>query len=263
MLSVYILSIRRFSPVLSTLEDRKIFHDLLRVETQRQRLSESPGEVLLSVAANFLARPFAAGTLEQGGRERLIINLRQLDCFTFVENTAVLARLIKAGTTSFADFAASLKATRYRQGLLNGYSSRLHYFSDWIYDCEAKGFLQDITRQIGGERLHKNINFMTAHLKRYPALKRLSEYSRMLTVEKACSARPLYHIPKEGLRACADKINNGDLIAITTDTEGLDVTHAGIAVHKKRGLHLLHASQRAGKVIVSEETLYGDRKSVV
>jgi hypothetical protein len=38
--------------------------------------------------------------------------------------------------------------------------------------------------------------------------------------------------------------------------EGIDVSHAGIAVRGRRGLYLLHASSAAGSVVLSAVTLY-------
>ncbi|MDO9585108.1 MAG: DUF1460 domain-containing protein, partial [Syntrophales bacterium] len=204
-------------------EDRKIFHGLLRSARWREDSVKSSGELVIAVGVRFLGTPYVPNTLEQGGKEELVINLRQMDCFTFVENTVVLAGLIKAGKTSFADFAASLMAVRYRNGLPDGYASRLHYFSDWLYDNREKGFIKDMTRATGGESFPKEIKFMTSNRDKYPALKREESFVRMLAVERACSGRALYHIPKAKLTICADEIKNGDLIAITTDIEGLDV----------------------------------------
>jgi hypothetical protein len=242
--------------LLATPEDKKKFYALLRSNRWKKGLPVSPGELVLAVGAHFLERPFAARTLEQDDGESLVINLRQLDCFTLIENTVVLAGMIRAGKTSFADFAAALKTARYRKGLLAGYSSRLHYFSDWLADNREKGVIKDITGEIGGERFYKKINFMTTNADKYPSLKCPGVYRRMLTVEQTCSERSLYHIPKTRLRECAHQIQNGDLIAITTDMEGLDVIHVGFGVKVKRGLHLLHASQQAGRVLVSRETVY-------
>lgn len=42
-------------------------------------------------------------------------------------------------------------------------------------------------------------------------------------------------------------IKDGDIIAITTHTPGLDVAHMGIAAYRKGKLHLLHASSAQGK----------------
>ncbi len=72
-------------------------------------------------------------SLEKDGDEQLVINLTGLDCTTFLENSLALARCIKKGTTSFEDYLEELQFIRYRDGVIDGYTSRLHYFSDWIY----------------------------------------------------------------------------------------------------------------------------------
>ncbi len=77
----------------------------------------------------------------------------------------------------------------------------------------------------------------------------------MRIVEAACSRRTLHHIPKARVKEMENRIESGDIIAITTDAAGIDVGHVGIAVRVRRGLRLLHASSRAGKVILSDATL--------
>ncbi|MDP2267594.1 MAG: DUF1460 domain-containing protein [Deltaproteobacteria bacterium] len=242
--------------LLSMPEDHDIFHALLRAVPKPAGRPDDPGELLLAVATFFLDTPFAPQTLEQENGEQLVINLRQLDCFTLVENTVVLARLIRTGQTTWPEFAAALQASRYRQGRLDGYADRLHYFSDWLDDNQSQGLLQDITPALGGTPWRKEINFMTAHRNQYLCLGSLDTYRRLLRVEKTCSARSYHHIPQASVPVCSRQIKNGDLIAITTAIAGLDVVHVGLAVHLPRGLHLLHASQRAGRVIISPETLY-------
>ena len=69
--------------------------------------------------------------------------------------------------------------------------------------------------------------------------------------------RTLFLIQKKGLKSVEDRIRDGDLIAITTNTEGLDVQHVGFAVREKNRIHLLHASSKEGKVVFSKKTLYG------
>ncbi|MCX6999669.1 MAG: DUF1460 domain-containing protein, partial [Candidatus Sumerlaeota bacterium] len=65
-----------------------------------------------------------------------------------------------------------------------------------------------------------------------------------------------HHIPKTALGKLGDAVENGDLIAITTSIEGLDVIHVGLAVRLRKGLHLLHASEVEKKVVISDVTLY-------
>ena len=79
-----------------------------------------------------LGRPYVAATLELfPDEEQLIVNTRQLDCTTLVETVAALTICRQQGHTSFADYCTVLRQLRYRQGICQGYPSRLHYFSDW------------------------------------------------------------------------------------------------------------------------------------
>jgi hypothetical protein len=233
-------------------EDRRIFQKLVHSLADGER---PVGELAVAVGRFFLGRPYAAGTLEKRGPERLVVNLRQFDCFTLVENAAALARLIGADEKDFAGYLAALEAMRYRGGLLNGYASRLHYFSDWLRDNERKRILKDVTREIGGSPFPGEIGFMTRHSGMYPALRNQEVWRQMRIAERRCSRRRLFHIPKKELKELESGIRDGDLIGVTTDTEGLDVVHAGLAVRVKKKLHLLHASRTAGMVLLSPETL--------
>ena len=78
----------------------------------------------------------------------------------------------------------------------------------------------------------------------------------MKSIEKTISRRSLFFIPKKTLGRLEDRIRDGDLIAITTNTKGLDVQHVGLAARVKNRIHLLHASSIEGKVVLSKKTLY-------
>jgi hypothetical protein len=139
---------------------------------------------------------------------------------------------------------------------LQGYPSRLHYFSDWIHDNHKKGIVRDITIKIGGKSYRKPLTFMTTHPELYPPLNEATHLRRMKSVERNISKRPLSFISKKTLRCLEGQIRDGDLIAITTNAEGLDVQHVGLAVRVKNRVHLLHASSQEGKVVLSKKTLY-------
>jgi hypothetical protein len=210
---------------------------------------------MIEAGKYFLGTPYAKNAIEREGPEELVINLRQMDCFTLVENVLALARLIKSGKSDFGDYADALAAIRYRRGRLEGYSSRLHYFSDWIFDNQRKGIVQNISRRLGGQPYLKKIDFMTRYADRYPALQDRNIYRQMAAVERRMRRRVLYYIPKQFVRNMESRIADGDLIAVTAAAEGLDVTHVGLAVHAEKTLHLLHASSAVRKVVISKETL--------
>jgi hypothetical protein len=268
-------------------EDRKIFEELIRFLDKKKISAKLPGQLMLEIGKFFLGTPYVAGILETKRAEHLVVNLREHDCITFVENVLALVWLVEphgqspwhstsrpSGATSrpnvrgsyavrvksreksFEAFRRLLQKIRYRQGRLQGYSSRLHYFSDWIHDNQKKGIVRDITAEIGGRPLRKAMTFMTTHPDLYPPLKNAANLRRMKSVERTIGRRSLFFIPKKSLGRLEDRIQDGDLIAITTNTEGLDIQHVGLASKVKNRIHLLHASSIERKVVLSKKTLY-------
>jgi hypothetical protein len=237
-------------------QDQRIFEELTRFLDKRKASGTFPDQLMLEIGKFFLETAYGVGTLETKGAERLVVNLREFDCFTFVENVVAVAGCLKSWQKSFEAFRRVLKKTRYRNGRMQGYASRLHYFSDWIHDNQRKGLLRDVTSKIGGTPFRKTINFMTTHPDLYSALKDVVNLKRLKSVERAISRRSMFFISKEGLRHSEDRIHDGDIIAITANTEGLDVQHVGLAVRVKNRIYLLHASSTECKVRLSKKTLY-------
>lgn len=233
--------------------DRKIFAALTRTFTREK--ANTAGEWIIRLGLHFLGAPYAAGTLEKEGPETLVINLRQFDCLTFLENIIALTQLFLSDHVSFERYRETLEIIRYRQGRLNGYASRLHYFTDWLFDNERKGIVKNISRIPCGQPFSKKINFMTEHPDHYPALKDRDVYRQIRAIERRIQQRVCHYVPRASLKKIENRIVDGDLIAVTTRTEGLDVTHVGIAVHVRHGIHFLHASSLAGSVIISTEPL--------
>lgn len=237
-------------------QDRRIFRKLIKYLGKKKTSRKILGQLMLGIGRLFLGKPYLAGTLETKKAEHLIVNLREFDCVTFVESLVTLVWCLRSREKSFEAFRRLLRRIRYRQGRLQGYPSRLHYFSDWIHDNQKKGFLKDVTRKIGGRLVRKAIDFMTAHPDLYPQLENMVNLRKMRVIERRISRRSFFFIPKKDLRRLEDRIGDGDIIGITTNTEGLDVQHVGLAVRVKDRIHLLHASSFEGRVVLSEETLY-------
>jgi hypothetical protein len=233
--------------------DEEICRDKFDVAA-RESLHERPiGEVIAAMGVSFLGTPYVAGTLEAPD-EHLVINLRGLDCVTFVENVLTLSRCIKSGRTSFDDYKAQLQFIRYRDGNIDGYPSRLHYFSDWIGDNERKNIVRDMSREIG-VRQRKQIHFMTSHPTSYKLLANGRFLEKIRETESVLSARDHYYVPKAQLSEVEALIESGDIIAITTSIDGLDVIHTGLALRSNGVLKYLHAPLSKGKVQISEQSL--------
>ncbi len=237
-------------------KDRTIFDELIRHFDREKPSLEYPDQLIPEIGKFFLGTPYVAGSIETKAAEHLIVNLREYDCVTFVENIVALVRLIRSRQESFEAFRKLLQKIRYRHGRLQGYSFRLHYFSDWIHDNQKKGIVRDVTAEIGGRPFKKTLTFMTTHPDLYPALKDAANLRRMKFLERIISQRPLFFIPRKTLRRSEDRLRDGDLIAITTNREDLDVQHVGFAARVRNRIHLLHASGVEGKVILSKDTLY-------
>ena len=223
-----------------------------------EKLAEKPiGDVIAEIGKSFIGTDYLAHGLESDGDEQLVINLTGLDCTTFLENSLILARCIKKGKTTFEDYEKELQFVRYRDGKIDQYPSRLHYFSDWIYDNMKKGVVEDITKEIGGVKIKFKVDFMSTHPDSYKQLKENPDFLPIIKKqEKEINCREYYYIPKEELSSKEEFIHNADLIAITTNVEGLDIGHTGIAVKMDDGrIHLLHAPNENTKVQISNEPL--------
>ncbi|MDR0814504.1 MAG: DUF1460 domain-containing protein [Bacteroidales bacterium] len=206
------------------------------------------------LASFFMDTPYVGGTLEGDSTERLRMNLRELDCFTFVENILALHLLLNDTDKSFERFCSILERIRYRSGTLNGYLSRLHYTSEWLCDNEKKGILSLPTLP-ASETFSPMVSFMSTHCDNYPALKANPTWcARILHIENEVNKLNLRYIPKESITKKSG-IRDGDVIAITTHIKGLDISHVGFALRKNGVIYLLHASSEAKKVIVSSEPL--------
>ena len=195
-------------------------------------------------------------TLEGNQTEQLVVRLDAFDCVTYVESVLALVACLQNGESTYADYQRHLTSLRYRSGKIDGYPSRLHYSCDWAFDNGLRGNMHDVTKDIGGELRDKEISFMSRHRSAYAALAEDdANLAAIKTVEADINTREYYFIPEARLRALENKIQDGDVLALTTKIEHLDIAHLGFAVHVKGRLHLLHASSKHGKVLVSPETL--------
>ena len=241
-------------------KDKQAFEDKI-IEVDGL-LEEDFGQTIVAVGKSFLGTPYVAKTLEIGEIETLVVNLHGLDCTTYVENVLAFSLLLKEGKSDFNSFTKELETIRYKNGKLDGYASRLHYFSEWIANNEEKGLLKDITSEIGGKEITKEINFMSSHRELYPFLKDDANYEKIQASENYLNNQSICILPQDKIEASEHLIRSGDIIALTTSINGLDITHTGIASLEKDGrIHLLHASS-SGEVKISELPLVDYLKKV-
>ncbi len=238
-------------------KDVEVCNSKFKLAVEKNLEDKPIGDVIVAIGKSFIGIDYAAHTLEKGDKETLVIDLTGLDCTTFLENSLVFARCIKENKTTFKDYENELTKIRYRDGEINQYPSRLHYFADWVYNNEKKGIVKNMSKDIGGDSLTFNLDWMTTHPELYVQLKDNPAFIHVIrTQEEAINKREYYYIPKEKVSLVEEKINNGDLIAITSNVKGLDINHVGIAVRSDDGrIHFMHAPNVGYKVQITEVPL--------
>ena len=216
-------------------------------------------ELVEFYAKKLLDIPYVAHTLE-GDTEMLTINIDELDCTTYVETVYALASTTLSHRTTWRDFANKLESVRYRNGIMNDYTSRLHYISEWIIDNSARGNLEEITTDFGGHKhLIKTIDFMSKHREYYPAMQDSIIFEKIRNAEIGYRSHRFPYIKKELLysKNIINTFESGDIIAMVTKTKGLDISHLGIVLKENNKLYFINASM-GGKKVQIEKSLFAD-----
>lgn len=220
------------------------------------------GNDVLFFARQFLGRPYVAHTLEGHDPERLVVNLRGLDCTTFVETVYALTLTKRQNSDSFSDFCHNLESLRYRGGKMNGYLSRLHYFTWWMHDNAARGNVAEVRLpEALTAPLYVRNHYMSRHPQLYGMLRRHPEWTDSIAAQERQANGSDGSYLREGATAGNGRqlaaIHDGDLIAIVTTKDGLDYSHLGLAVWGKDGrLHMMHASTIYKRVVEDRTDLY-------
>ena len=219
------------------------------------------GELMVRAAGMFYGTPYKGGTLETVP-EALTVNLHETDCILLVETCTAMTLLLKnctdGGTPSFEDFCAMLRTLRYRDGITDGYPSRMHYTSEWLLQAQDNGFLKEVTAELGGIPLNQVFSFMSSHRDNYPRLREDDGALGLIrrAEERLDTAAAYFYIPSERIPEIEGNILNGDIICFVSTVSGLDITHTGIACREEDGsLHFIHASMKEGKVVLETRTL--------
>lgn len=211
----------------------------------------------LTIAKSFLNRPYKAHTLEGNTPEKLVVNLREFDCLSFVETCIAMGLTYRKSDISYDKYEGYLKRLRYyNKGKIKGYESRIHYFSDWLYTHENDGLMEDITPSLGGVEWKKNVNFMSTHWQKYPFANNATIQEKIQKIEDRMNEQDYSFVPKSKVKSIENQLFNGDIIAITTNIEGLDITHVGFAIRlQDKRVYLLHASSDSKRVMVTDKPL--------
>ncbi len=236
-------------------ETREIFTRIIQ-RTRDEGWDSLPiGQCMGKIAEFFVGTDYVGGTLEGEGPEVCRVDLTGLDCVTFYESVLCMARILKKGKTSFADFIQELTFTRYRKGILIDYPSRLHYTSDWIHDNQEKNVVKNITKELGGEDFPVRVSFMSENPSYYLSLRESPEFIKTITeIEHEINGRKHWFIPRENIKKVQKHLQTGDIIAVATNKKGLDYSHTGLIFRdNQERIRFCHASSAKGKVLLDTE----------
>ncbi|WP_409360810.1 DUF1460 domain-containing protein [Bartonella heixiaziensis] len=195
---------------------------------ERSKMSDHKTEKMIELLSEaFLGTPYQANML-QGSEttpEKLIIDFRGLDCFTYLDYVEALRK-----STSQTEFINNVIRTRYVDGNIS-FLNRKHFFTDWAYR-EYK-LADDITAQISPNAVNteKYLNQKADggnYLSGLPIVKRNITYIPSSVINEEVITR----------------LQSGDFIGIYTKLPGLDVTHVGFFIMTDNGPMLRNASSR-------------------
>ncbi|GAA4395532.1 hypothetical protein GCM10023187_02530 [Nibrella viscosa] len=247
-----------FSIPFSALAQEPVVSDIRQVTVGA---GKTPAETAVAIGKTFLGRPYVAHTLDRNPEEKLVVNFREFDCTTFVEIAMALALGWhelgdKQNLTQYNQlFQKYLTNIRYRNGIINGYASRLHYFSEWLIDNERQGLIRDVTGEIGGIQVSKPVSYMTACTWKYPKLSDSTVYRQIAECEATISRQAFWFIPKKQIPAVESRLKEGDIVMLTAARTGLDMKHVGLVVWQNGRPYLLHASSEYGAVMITKQPL--------
>lgn len=251
------ISASLFAQEIYTQKDVDVCNNTFEFAVEKNLSGKPINEIIIEIGKTFLGLDYIVHPIESDGEEKVIVNLSGFDCYTFLETVLALSRNVKSGKTSFEDYLTEIENIRYRKGKNLGYTSRLHYFSDWIYESDRKKIIEDVTEKIGGEQYKNTVHFMSSNPGSYEQLKRNPKFiEEMKLVEDVISNREYFYIPQNKIAVLEKGIQSGDIIGITTDIKGLDIAHTGIAIRMEDGrIHFMHSPMEGKKVQITEKPL--------
>ncbi len=230
--------------------DSLLFNDIIKSITSTQNKDKSIPDKIIITAKSRLNTPYVAGTLEQVP-ERLVVNIAETDCILFVESCLALALTSNLENPSFSNFKKILQELRYRDGVIDGYTSRLHYTSEWIDQAEESGILKEVTKSLGGVEFNENFSFISTHPELYKQISgNKKEIEKIKNCENNLNNYHYFYIPKDKIESTQSMLENGDFVCFNTSIDGLDISHIGIVYKDDNRVTFIHASLGGKKVLI-------------
>jgi hypothetical protein len=125
----------------------------------------------------------------------------------------------------------------------------MHHLEEVFWDNERRGLAKNITPRLpGAVRLRREIREMTVQWKSYRYLRNSpSLLPEMGNIEARVSKLPVWHVPKNKVRAIEGYLQDGDVAAITTNWHNGYTSHVGLIVKLKGRAYFTHATSDRDK----------------
>ncbi|MDR3613901.1 MAG: DUF1460 domain-containing protein [Candidatus Obscuribacterales bacterium] len=214
------------------------------------------GALMGKIAEELLGIPYVPNTLELStDNEFCSVNFQGLDCVTFFETTLDFARILKKGLHSPSDLINEVTFTRYRNGVVGDYTSRLHYTTDWFADNQKKKVIQILDRLPGAVPFTQKVSVMSDHpnssiqLKAHPEL-----VSAIKKQETSINNLALSYVPMSKIADIENLLQTGDIVGVCSNAPGIDITHTGLIYCDAHGVrHFMDASSKKSAMKVQIE----------
>ncbi|QPE17965.1 DUF1460 domain-containing protein [Providencia rettgeri] len=211
----------------------KVLDEIFNEQAAMQSHNASQADKIDALTQHFLTTPYNKQTLNMSplSAEELVINLKEMDCMTFIEYTEAFKR-----SKNYEQFVLNLINIRYISQNIT-FKHRRHFFSDWAQEPEA--IVVDITNEISSHavKVNKRLNFKN-HNQMY--ISGLPVKNRLIT-----------YIPTEYVDDdLVLRLNAGDYIGIYSKDNGLDVSHVGVVIRRGNKTIFRNASSLRGNLQV-------------
>ncbi|HAC15885.1 MAG TPA: hypothetical protein DCE78_08075 [Bacteroidetes bacterium] len=245
--------------------DQATFEQWLREGQAYHKSGKTVPQLIEFYAQKQLGIPYVGGLLEIPKLETLILTLEGSDCVLFVEYSLALTLTTLQNSTSYSDLSRNVALLRYQNGQVEGYASRLHYFSDWLKTNQEKGILDILHKNNSSLPLLDPVNFMTKNRSSYRQLSESDSLFQLMQEREAfLRSNQIRFIPEHRIPDFESSLQTGDILSFVSTVNGLDIAHTALIVREGNRVGFYHAST-TGKVIKEPKTLYEyttDRRNV-
>ena len=175
-----------------------------------------------AVSARAMYTPYRLGPLGEGPDapydKKPLINLKEVDCVTFCEQTLALAL-----SQTYAEAVDVLQKIRYKNGEIK-MECRNHYtMADWTVN--NRWLMTDVTPQLKGHRwLTRTISHRALFASQKFAGIQVREPDRQLKVA---------YLPEENIQANLSRLRSGDVGVLIQNRPGIFAAHTGFMIRKE------------------------------